>query len=259
MTTPIKRFTVIPDYTAGANFVWGVSGSLADPAPWTFQVELAEGPDGPWTAISPVLAFTSVWKDPVVRRAGKDQVFFYRLILTTPVTQYRSPTITPYGELNRREYLLVKDIMRREVLHGRTLMGIKADLWLVSTWGPKCTVCLDPITNMITNTDCPVCRGTGHAVPYNGPYTLWLTTTPSKHVTEMAQDGTGIRQPITQEIRTIGALMAKKNDIIAAHGDTRRYYVDDVESIVELRTIPVVQKATIREAPLTDVAYMVGR
>ena len=238
MTNLIKRFTVLPDYSAGARFVWEVSGGLADPAPWFFQVELAEGPAGPWQPISPVLSCRSTWKDTIVRRAGKDNVFFYRLTLTTPVSRYCSEVSTPYGDLGRREYLLARDIMRREVLHGRTLAGIQADLWSVSTWGPKCTVCLDPITKMITNTDCPVCLGTGHAVPYNGPYTFWITTSPTQHVTQMSGDGTGLRQPVNKEIRAIGALMMNKNDVLATRDDDKRYYIDETESIVELRTVP---------------------
>ena len=259
MTNQIKRFTVLPDYSAGASFVWEISGGLQDPAPWTFTIELASGPGGPWAAISPVLSLTSVWKDPVNRRAGKDDVFFYRLVLTTPQATYRSEVSTPYGDLGRREYLLARDVMRREVLHSKTLMGVQADLWIVSTWGPKCTVCLDPITGMITNTDCPVCFGTGYAVPYNGPYTFWITTTPTKHETEMAQEGTGLRQPVNNQIRAIGALMMKKNDVLITRDDSKRYYVDGTESIVELRTVPVVQTGVTREAPLTDVAYRVGR
>ena len=257
MTNPIKRFTELPNYSIGSVFTWEVSGSLQDPAPWTFQVELAEGPGGPWSPISPVLPFTSIWTEKEHRRAGKDQVFFYRLTLTTPKAVYHSEVSTPYGDLGRREYLLARDIMRREVLHAKTLMGVQADLWMVSTWGPKCTVCLDPITGMITNTDCPQCFGTGHAVPYNGPYRFWITMCPTKRVTEMAADGTGLRQPVNEEIRAIGALMMKKNDLIVTLDDARHYYVDDTESIVELRTIPVVQRGTVREAPFTDIAYRI--
>ena len=259
MSNPITRFTVLPDYSTGALFTWAISGALNDPMPWTFQVEIAQGPGGPWTPISPVLSCTSIWKDTENRRAGKDAVFFFRLTLTTPTQQYHSEVAEPYGDLNRREYLLARDVMRREVLHSKTLMGVQIHLWLVSTWGPKCDVCLDPITGLITNTNCPVCLGTGHSVPYNGPYILWATTCPTKHVTEMSQDGTGIRQPINEEIRCIGSLMMKKNDVVITQDDSKRYYVDDTESIVELRSVPVVQRATVREAPLTDVIYQVGR
>lgn len=259
MSSPIKRFTVAPDYSAGTRFFWDVSTALKDKGPWTFQVEMAEGPGGPWKAISPLLPQSCSWKDPVVRRAGKDAVLFYRLLLSTAAATYPSAVIEPYGDLGRREFLLARDIMRREYLHSKTLVGVELDLWMVSTWGPPCTVCRDAISDMITNADCPVCFGTGHAVPYNGPYRMWGLFCPTKHVTEMAPDGTGLRQPMREEVRTIGALMAKKNDVIVSVDDDRHHYVDEVESIVELRTIPVVQSCTIREPALTDIVYRLGK
>ena len=259
MMDPITRFTVVPDYNTGAVFTWEVSKGLRDPGPWTFQVELAEGPDGPWSAISPVLSLTARWQDPVVRRAGKDHVFFYRLTLRTSTAVYRSSVITPYGDLGRREFLLARDVMRREYLHCKTLAGNEIDLWLVSTWGPPCTVCLDPITGNITNTNCPQCLGTGHEIPYNGPYTLYGLFSTTKNETSMATDGTGLRQPGNKEVRAIGALMAKKNDVVVPRKGGERYYVDDVESIVELQTIPVVQRMTVRQVPQTDIIYTLGK
>lgn len=217
------------------------------------------GPGGPWTVISPVVVNAYRWAESVPRVVNKDEVLYFRIKMVTAQSTYLSDIIQPYGRLGKREYFIVKDVMRREILHAKTLVGVMGQLYLVSTFGPPCTVCRDPISGQIRDTACKTCWGTGRVPPYNGPYETWWTITPSKRQMELAEDGTGTRQDTTYQIRMIGAPQLKKNDLVVDPGTDKRYYVDVVQVIAEIRQVPVVQSLLIREAPVTDPAYRYGQ
>lgn len=163
----------------------------------------------------------------------------------------------PYGDLGRREFLICRDIMRREVLHARTLGGVKGAVYLVGTFGPKCEACVDPITGHVRDSACPECLGTGRLPPYHGPYETWWTVSPANHVTQLNQDGSGTIEPKAFQIRMIGVVQVKKNDIVVDVATDKRYYVDTVSVVTEIRRIPIVQSLAVHEAALSDPVYSI--
>ena len=258
MDTPITHVSIVPSYALGFTYIWTISDSLEDSAPWKFVIELASGPNGPWKAISPTVTNMYRWSEDTKRLINKDDVLYFRIKMITPENTYYSAVITPYGDLEKREYLLVKEVMRKELLHAQTLAGVKGQLWLVSTFGPKCRKCVDPITKQIRDSSCPACMGTGRLPPYNGPYeTFWLIS-PTTRTMQMSPDGTGTREPKQFEIRMIGTPPSKKNDVVVDINSGKRYYVDVVQVVAELQGIPVVQTLIAHEAPVSDVAYQLG-
>lgn len=251
----IVKYDIIPDYAGGFKHAWTVSPALADAMPWDFVVEEAQGPDGPWTPVSPEIVGAYTWTEPGMRRINKNPVLYFRVVMTTPKATYTSPVRMPYGDLGRREFLIARDMMRREVLHMRTLAGVPARVWLVSTFGPRCTACVNPITGSKRDSNCKVCLGTGRNPPYQGPFDIWATFTPAQRTTQMAGDGTGTREPAQFSIRMIGSPPLKKNDVVVDPAQGKRYYVDAVQSTAEIRRVPVIQTLTANEAPVTDIVY----
>jgi len=228
---------------------------LADPAPWTFVVEQAQVSEGPWKEISPVLTNTVVFVDDVKRIVSKDHVLFFRIKMTTPTATYYSFVKAPYGDLNRREYLIVKDIMRREVLQQDDMAGILGRVWIRATSGPRCTNCIDPITGNVTVSNCRFCLGVGRIPPYLGPYDVYLTFTPSRRNLELSQDGLGLQQPYTWEIRLVGFPYLKDKDIALDIASDKRYIIDGVNNELEIRRIPVIQVLHANELPVSDPVY----
>lgn len=231
---------------------------LADPAPWQFRVEQAPAPAGPWEALSPVLEGVYIWSENKPRQINKNDVLYFRITLTTPKAVHESAVIMPYGDMGRREFLIARDIMRREVLHAKKFAGTLGQLWLVATFGPKCTACLDPITGAVRDGSCKKCMGTGRDPAYHGPCDMWWTFSNTKRVTKHDDAGAGTVEPKIFQIRALGAPASKKNDLVVDTGSGKRYYVDAVDVVSEVRRVPVVQVLTVHEAPTSDVAYKVG-
>ena len=255
MTDAFTKVTILPHYALGFIFSWDVSQEIMDKGPWKFVVEEAPAKDGPWTPVSPELANTHHWIETTRRVVNKNQVLLFRVKLITGVRTYYSAVREPYSDLNRREYLIAREIMRREVLHARTLAGGLARVWLRSTFGPQCTVCKDPVTGDVINTACQVCFGTGRNPGFYGPFDLWFVPTPTQRDTVMAPDGTGTREPIVNTFKTIGFPHMKDGDILIDKQAGKRYYVDSVSQAVELRGYPLVQQLEGREIPVSDPVY----
>ena len=175
--------------------------------------------------------------------------------MVTKVRTYYSSPREPYMDLGRREFLIARDIMRREVLHAKTLAGGLAKVWIRSTFGPRCTVCRDPVTDDVLNSACPVCYGTGRNPGFYGPFDLWFVPTPTQRDTVMAPDGTGTREPVSNVLKTIGFPHMKDGDIIVDTSSGKRYYSDSVVQAVELRGYPLVQQIEGREIPTSDPVY----
>ena len=254
MSEVFTKVTILPHYALGFVYTWEIAQNVMDKGPWTYVVEEAPTADGPWTPVSPVLTSNS-WIETQRRLINKNMVLFFRVKLKTASSTYYSPPREPYFTLNRREFLIARDIMRREVLHAKTLAGGLAKIWLRSTFGPRCVKCKDPVTDDVLNTACPVCYGTGRNPGFYGPFDIWFVPTPTSRDTIMAPDGTGTREPVVNTFKTIGFPHVKDGDILVDTTTGKRYYTDQVAQAVELRGYPLVQQIEGREIPVSDPVY----
>ena len=251
----VSELIVRPSYGFGFSFSWKVQGGCEDLGPWEFTVEESVTTADNWHPVSPTLVGVFEWSDTVRRIPDKDSVLYFRVRFHTQRATYFSAAVAPWGTLNKREYLIAKDIMRREVLHARTLAGVMGSVWIKNIYGPRCTVCLDPITGTIRNSKCPVCFGTGYVPPYHGPYDLWFTFTPKDGKIELSEDGSGTVQPKPFNIRAIGTLPIRHQDVIIDRAEDKRYIVSNTKMEAELRRVPIVQTIVASEAATTDAVY----
>lgn len=250
-----QRFEVLPSYVHGFEFVWEVTPGFTAPAPWSFTVMQAPTPQGPWTAISPLLSGVRRWHDDRKRIVPKSDTLWFMCKLTHGDRTRESAAVAPYAVLGRREFLIAREIMRKEVLHARTGAGVQILIYVVATSGPKCTVCLDPITGQVRDPACPSCHGTGRAEAYYGPYKAWTLITPRARTAGHQEGGMGVEEPSQFEMRMIASLPLKKNDIIGDPVTGRMYYVDASQNVAEMQRVPLVQNVYVLEAPTSDPAY----
>ena len=255
----VARFHVSPDYESGFSFHWEMAGGFNDPLPWKFIVQSSELPEGPWHDISSGLENVFAWRSKGRIRVGKARTLLFRVVCDTPAGRHESMPVAPYGDLSRHEYLLGREIMRREVLHMRKMAGVECDFWLLSVYGPKCPHCLDPVTGQRRDANCRYCLGTGKYPPYQGPFRAWCTFSEnSQHKLHEGEAGIGMAEDKPFQVRTVCSLPVKKNDILVDRASGKRYYIGDVQIMAELRRVPLVQAFIASEAAVTDPAYRVG-
>ena len=256
----ITRLTVQPSYAGGFSFAWEVAPEFIAPAPWTFRVQRGESHGGPWEDISPALINMYTWQSDERLVVPKDPVLYFRVQLT-PVSgpAVYSPVIMPYGDLGRREFLIVQEIMRKELLQMEQMAGVPIVLWTKSIFGPKCTQCGDFVLGGSCDADCSDCLGTGRTPPYHGPYCSWGTFSTSDRKKGMQNDQTAVSEPYTVQLRMLGSPRVKKDDVIIDIRADKRYYVDRIQNLTEIRRIPVVQNVVVNEIPSSSAIYRLGQ
>lgn len=258
MRTPeISRVHVVPDYGRGFVYHWEVAGDFCDPGPWEFLVQAAESQSGDWRDISPVLSNVFAYRAKGPVRVGKAFVLYFRVLMRTPNGVYESGVVSPYGDLDRREFLMGRDIMRMETLHHRKLGGVEIDVWSSSTWGPRCD-CRDPVTGHVRDSKCPKCLGTGYAPPYHGPFRVWgAFSTDAQHQTSFGEGGDGVTERKPFSIDLVASVPMKKGDVVKDVRSGKMYHVDSVAVKTEIRRVPLLQQCSVMEAAATDPVYMV--
>ena len=253
----ILRLELTPSYYYGFAFAWSVASDFTDPGPWVFAVQRAYNVPDDWDEFSPPLANRYRWQDTTRTLVSKDTVLYFRVRLVTPKGTYYSEPVAPFGTLSRREYLLIKEIMRKETLHARTMAGFLGDFYIRNVYGPRCPVCLDPITGDIRSSNCPACLGTGYVPPYHGPYQMWMTAAggDAGDATTFSSDGSGTVEPRNITVRTVGSLAIRTGDVLIKPDHDKRYIVKTSDMVAELRDVAVIQSITGSEASKSDPIY----
>lgn len=254
MDNAIARLDIFPSYDSGFLFTWEVSGDFNLAPPWTFHVEQAPSPSGDWIDISGSVVDRFHFKEHGRNLINKSAVLYFRVVLEADGRKYFSSVLQPYGDVGKRDFLIGREVMRKEVLHMKGMAGVACSLYSVATFGPPCPFCKDPITGDIRDADCKKCFGTGRLNPYNGPYDTWMSFSADQNHAKQ-DDGLGTMEQKVFQVRFVANPVAKKNDVIVDRGSDKRYYVNQASVIAEIRRIPLVQQLTISEAPVSDKAY----
>jgi len=237
-------------------FTWEVSAGFTAGGPWIFYVERGITQNGPWTVLSPPLTNQYAWATTERLVAPKDPVLYFRVRMVTPdAKEYLSPVIMPYGTLDRREFLIVQEIMRKELLQMEQMAGVPITIWLKAIFGPVCDECRDFVTGDILKQDCPYCFGTGVKPGYHGPYCSWGTFSPIRRQKMMQPDQTTTQEPYSVQLRMLGVPRLKKDDVIVDSRADKRYYVDTIQNATEIRRIPVIQDIVANEIPTSSPLY----
>lgn len=256
MDSVITKVDVFPDYSGGFTYSWEVNGAFNIAPPWVFHVEQSRAPTDGWTDISGPVVDKYFFKENDRRLINKSAVLYFRVVLDAGGKRYFSSVLQPYGDLVRKDYLIAREIMRKEVLHMRGMAGVAGSLYTLATFGPPCTHCVDPITGDIRDSECKHCFGTGRLHPYSGPYDMWMSFS-SDQQHQHHDDGIGTIEQKMYQVRLVANPVAKKNDVIVDSGSNKRYYVNQASVVAEIRRIPLVQQLVVSEAPVSDNAYRI--
>lgn len=254
MDIPITKVDVFPGYDSGFVFTWEVSGDFNMPTPWVFHVEQAPSVSGDWIDISGPVVGKYFFKEEGRNLINKSAVLYFRVVMDAGGKRYYSNVLQPYGDVGRKDFLIGREVMRKEVLHMRGMAGVAGSLYSLATFGPACPKCRDPITGDIRDADCPHCFGTGRLNPYNGPYDAWMSFSPDQSHGKQ-DDGMGTMEQKRFQVRIVANPVVKKNDIVVDRGSDKRYYVNQASVVAEIRRIPLVQQLVVSEAPVSDNAY----
>lgn len=260
--TPSPFLRVGADFLSseGARVMWDLDATLRDPGPYDFQLQMSQSGganSADWVDVGPVTRDAPFLIDEGARLWGMSATTHYRVILTTAANSYLSPAANVYGSLKYRDWLNVREIVRKEQLHQREFVGADGFLLKAKRYGTRCT-CKNPTTGERGNSSCVTCYGVGIVGGYHAPVATTFATLDPEKTLEHVQynENLGTTRPTTVAGRVIATLPLVHEDVwISASGSGECYYVWSVTEAATVQSVPVVYIVELRLAARSDIIY----
>jgi len=258
-TYPFRRVSVDHMIHGITRVWWQLEPEFNDPGPYTFQLQvggtgLAEADD--WQDILAPIVNGYFALDDKRHDAGTVITAHYRLALTTPRGHYVSSPAPSTGELAEHDWLLSREIIRKESLRHRK-MSVGGYLLKAFRYGSPCPRCRDRLTDESADIDCPQCYGTSYENGYHPALALQCWDL-SPQVIEEEVDATlkgSTRNNGSITARVIGFPALNSRDIWVNGATDERWVLRAIKVSASLRGVPLVYDVQMEIIPLTNVAY----
>lgn len=256
---PFRRVSV--DYMVhGISRVWWqLDAGFKDPGPYIFQVQvggtgLAEADD--WQNIGAPVVDGFYTTDNKSHSSGAVLVTHYRVTLTTPIGQYVSAPCPVTGELTEADWLVSREILRKERLRFNKV-AIGGYLLKAFRYGVPCPRCRDKLTQEPSDTDCPVCYGTGFEGGYHPALPLQCWDLSPQVIQEDIDSNLkgSARENAYATARVIGFPGLNYLDIWVNGTSDERWSVLDIQIAAAVRGVPLVYQVKLGLLPLSNTAY----
>jgi hypothetical protein len=186
---------------------------------------------------------------------------YYRVRLVLPGVPgcpvYKSQPFRANGLLSRRHWLVARDIIRKEYLQQK-YEGTYGYLLVRKKFGRACPVCLDWDTKEVTDSDCPVCFGTGIVGGYYPAvdYRITIDANWNRRIID-GDPPRGTASDIVKTGRSVLYPAIDTRDVWVRANNGERYIIDNYTVIAQVDAVPLVVKPTIKLAPMTDIVYSI--
>ena len=158
--------------------------------------------------------------------------------------------------LSRKDFLIAREIVRREKLLYRKFTGLAGMLYRRKIYGPACTSCVDANTGETTNANCDTCYGVGKLGGYYSPVELYaLPPQPAQ-----AQQGLAEQQGAVEieklMVRMTNFPLISYRDVWYDTSNHKAYYVNNIQPLATIGNLWLVVSCELGHAPTTDAIYI---
>lgn len=258
---PFRRVSVDHMVRGVTRVWWQLEHQFHETGPYVFQLQvghtgLRDAND--WQNVgAPVVNGFNAF-DPAWREGGYDILTHYRIKLTTPTSVYVSQAANCMGELTERDWLISREVIRKEQLRHR-LVSVAGYLLKQYRFGRPCTRCRDTLTQEVVDTNCPVCAGTSFEVGYHPPLAMqcWDLSPEiiEEHVDDTIKGST--RDNAYVSARVIGFPALNKTDVWINGSNDERWRVELIQVAAAIRGVPIVYTVKMGLIPMTNPIYAV--
>lgn len=263
MATVINSLWVVPNFDktlqGGFSVHWTISTNIPVPlfVPEYSSIESGEV----WTPVvdSPISSMSVNGVGP--KKISFSSMPFFRIKVYDSEDNSLKYTSTPetvkVGQ-NQHDFLIWREILRRENLGQTKYNGVKGWLLRRREVGAKCTNCIDEILGAQLKSDCPVCYGTGYLSGYFTPqlmYGDWQEGPPYSTSTKL--EAVGPSQVRKTVIMTTAFPETNFKDVWVDASTNFRYEIQEQRKN-QFRGWPINQMLTLSILPPSDPAYRVS-
>jgi len=248
----------------GTQICWGLSQNTFFRGRHHFFVDYGQPATDEWITLNAEPIVDDCCYFDECQRNWADLIdHYYRVRLVLPdepgCPVFKSMPQRANGRLDRKKWLVARDIIRREYLQQRKVVGgTKGFLLKRKKFGRACPVCLDWDTKEVRDSDCPVCYGTGFEGGYYPAIEYWITTDANwNRKIVSGQPPRGTSSDIDKTGRCILYPVIDTRDVWVRADNDERYIIDGYGIISEIASVPLIAQARIKLAPATDIVYSV--
>lgn len=239
---------------------WRLTGSYRpETNALMFHVFWAELMNGTWTQLTtdPIIN-EALWEDTVNRKRGQYSTGYYRVQLTDGLTVYSSDPVNPQGSLTAAEFLIVREILRKELLRYRKSGGSSQGYLLKRRyWGTYCPDCTDPDTHLSVNTQCETCYGTGYTGGYFSAYEYYIEFKGAAPQELKVEKTMGSDDSFMRQGKCIAYPVLQTDDIFVSGKSNERYFIKTVKKESELTEMPLIYTVSLAKIPVERVEYKI--
>ena len=258
---PFRRVSVDHMVRGTTRVWWQLEPTFNEPGPYVFQLQL--GKTGlrdatDWVNIGVPVVNGYLAYDPAWHESGYDLLSHYRLTLTTPTNTYVSQAASCFGELNEHDWLLAREVVRKEKVRHK-LVSVPGYLIKPMRFGKPCPRCRDPLTQEVTDSDCPVCNGTSFEVGYHPPLEMQCWDLSPQTITEHVDTNMrgSTRENPYVSARVIGFPALNKNDIWVNGTSDERWLVESIQISAAIRNVPVIYQVQMGLMAFNNPVYAI--
>ncbi len=258
---PFRRVSVDHMMRGVSRIWWQLERNFREPGPYVFQLQsgktgLRDAAD--WKNVGAPVTNAYVAYDPSWDDAGYDLLTHYRVTLTTPTSLYVSQAASCFGELTERDWLLSREIVRREKLRHR-FVSTPGYLIKPMRFGTPCPRCRDEMTQELLDSNCPVCNGTGFEVGYHPPLEMQCWDLSPQTIAEdidIQVKGTTRVDPYVTA-RVIGFPALNYADVWVNGASDERWQIKQIKVAAAIRNVPLVYEVQMGLLPFTSTIYAI--
>lgn len=258
-TYPFRRVSVDRMMHGVTRIWWQIDPLFQELGPYTFQLQvggtgLAEGVD--WQNVGEPIVNGFVAEDSGYRGGGSVVNTHYRVTLTTPTGDYVSAPAPCFGELNEKDWLMAREIIRKELLRHQK---VSIDGYLIKAlrYGKPCPRCRDAMTQEPTDNNCSVCLGSGFEGGYHPPLPMqcWdLSPQLIRENQDINVKGT-TREDAYVNARVIGFPALNRDDIWVNASTDERWLIKEIQIAAALHGVPLIYNVRLGLVPFTNSIY----
>lgn len=263
ISQPFKRIWTTHDVDGYTTVEWEIDRRFQDAPPHSFQLFVASTAtphDSDWAEVGPEAVNATALVDDAKREFGKEFEHFWQIRLRTPKASYASPVIGSSSLLTRRDWRLVREMVRQGRKRAQKMSGTAGWLMKRRRYGNPCTICLDPATEEPTRSDCPECSGTGVSTGYHAiwPVVHYADSSLQERRTKIDDNlAAGTVMPSTKIFSFHGFPSIQSRDVWIERDSGRRWFIEKIIETAEHRSYVFKINAEVRLAPFSDPIYKV--
>jgi hypothetical protein len=258
----VVRVRVEHRVIGGTRVSWELAETFFEAGP--YEVRLQASPSGvadsdDWVDVGVPAVDPAYLVDDRQRTWGVEEVLHYRVVLVTAAGgTHVSAAVRPEPLLDARDWLIAREMARKERLRLATGTGAAGFLLKARRYGVRCS-CVNPTTRERTDSHCPSCYGVGIVGGYHPPVPCTLAEFEPHNSRQMTSyaEGRGTTHDVVFTARLAPGLPVVQEDVWVGVGDDARYQIHRVWATAKHRGVVVVQSAEFRRLPRTSIAYRV--